>query len=42
MYGAAMDEWIEQRNKILSPEVMKVFNTQALKDCGLDKILRPF
>jgi hypothetical protein len=42
IYGAAMDKWIEQRNKILSPKVMKVFNTQALKDCGLDKILRPF
>jgi len=39
LYGDAMDEWIEQRNKILSPEVIKVFNTQSLIDCGLDKIL---
>lgn len=42
LYGAAMDKWIEQRNKILSPASMKVFNTQALKDCGLDKVMRPF
>ena len=42
MYGAAMDKWIEMRNKFLSPEMMKVFNTRALKDCGLDTILRPF
>ena len=42
MYGAAFDKWIEQRNKILSPVTMKVFNTQSLKDCGLDTILLPF
>jgi hypothetical protein len=42
MYGAAFDNWIEQRNKIMSPEIMKVFNTQSLKDCGLDTILLPF
>jgi len=42
MYGAAFDKWIEQRNKIVSPETMKIFNTQALKDCGLDTILLPF
>ena len=34
----AMDKWIEQRNKIMSPETMKIFNTQSLKDCGLDTI----
>jgi hypothetical protein len=42
MYGAAFDKWIEQRNKIMPPESMKIFNTQALKDCGLDTILLPF
>ena len=42
MYGAAFDKWIEQRNKIMSPEAMKIFNTQSLKDCGLDTILLPF
>jgi hypothetical protein len=45
LYGASMDEWIKQRNKILAPETIKIFNTQSLKDCGLDKILpalRPF
>jgi len=42
IYGANMDIWIEQRNKIMSPEAMKIFNTQSLKDCGLDKILLPF
>ena len=42
MYGDAFDNWIEQRNKILSPEAIKIFNTQALKDCGLDAILLPF
>jgi hypothetical protein len=41
MYGAAFDKWIEQRNKIMSSETMKVFNTQSLKDCGLDGILVP-
>jgi len=39
IYGASMDKWIEQRNKIMSPESMKIFNTQSLKDCGLDKVL---
>lgn len=39
MYGAAMDSWIEQRNKIMSPESMKIFNIQFLEDCGLDKIV---
>ena len=42
MYGAAFDNWIVQRNKIMLPEAMKVFNTQSLKDCGLDTILLPF
>ncbi|HET6766001.1 MAG TPA: FAD-binding protein [Chitinophagaceae bacterium] len=42
MYGAAFDNWIEQRNKIMSPETMKIFNTQSLKDCGLDTLLLPF
>ena len=43
MYGVSMDKWIEQRNKIMPPEAMRIFNTQSLKDCGLDKILlRPF
>ncbi len=42
MYGAAFDNWIEQRNKIMSSETLKIFNTQALKDCGLDTILLPF
>ena len=41
MYGTAFDKWIEQRNKIMSPQTMKVFNTQSLKDCGLDAILLP-
>lgn len=41
MYGAAFDNWIEQRNKIMSPGIMKVFNTQSLKDCGLDTVLLP-
>jgi hypothetical protein len=39
IYGASMDTWIEQRNKIMSQESMKIFNTQSLKECGLDKIL---
>ena len=39
LYGTAMDEWIEQRNRILSPGVIKVFNTQSLIDCGLDTLL---
>ena len=43
MYGAAMDKWIEQRNKMMSPETMRIFNSQSLEDCGLDTILlRPF
>ena len=42
IYGGSMDKWIEQRNKIMSPESMKIFNTQSLKDCGLDTILLPF
>lgn len=42
IYGSSMDTWIEQRNKIMSPESMKIFNTQSLKDWGLDTILQPF
>jgi hypothetical protein len=39
MYGAGIDNWIEQRNKLLSPDSMKIFNTPSLLACGLDKIL---
>jgi FAD/FMN-containing dehydrogenase len=39
LYGSAMDKWIEQRNRLLPVNSMKVFNTQSLVDCGLDKIL---
>jgi len=46
MYGPDMDKWIRQRNKLMPQDSMKIFNTQSLKDCGLDKILpavlRPF
>lgn len=46
LYGASMDKWIEQRNRLMPADSMKVFNTQSLKDWGLDKILpavlRPF
>jgi hypothetical protein len=42
MYGTKMDKWIGQRNKLLPEKSLKVFNTQSLKDCGLDKILPSF
>ncbi len=46
MYGTDMDQWIEQRNRIMPQDSMKIFNIQSLRDCGLDKILpavlRPF
>jgi hypothetical protein len=46
MYGDNMDKWIMARNKLMTPEAMKIFNIQFLQDCGLDKILpaalRPF
>lgn len=46
MYGDDMDKWIQQRNSLMTPESMNIFNTQSLKDCGLDTILpavlRPF
>jgi hypothetical protein len=41
MYGPRMDSWIEQRNKLLTRDAMKIFNTESLIECGLDKIL-PF
>lgn len=41
MYGPAMDKWIEERNKLLPGQSLKIFNTQSLKDCGLDTILPP-
>ena len=39
LFGAAMDKWIEQRNRLMQPDSMRIFNTQSLIDCGLDKIL---
>jgi hypothetical protein len=46
LYGAAVDKWIEQRNRLMPVDSMRIFNTQSLIDCGLDKILpaipRPF
>jgi hypothetical protein len=39
MYGPRMDSWIEQRNKLLTRDAMKIFNTDSLIECGLDKIL---
>ena len=39
MYGDNMDKWIKERNKLLAPEVMNIFNTQLLKDWGLDTVL---
>lgn len=39
MYGPKADAWIAARNKLLKPEVMKVFNNPLIKQWGLDKVL---
>jgi hypothetical protein len=46
LYGSNVDKWIEQRNRLMPADSMKVFNTQSLKDWGLHTVLpavlRPF
>lgn len=39
MYGADKTKWVEQRNKLMSPASMRVFNNQTLKNWGLDEII---
>lgn len=35
MYGAAVDEWIASRNKLLDPQTRAVFTSPFLQQCGL-------
>jgi hypothetical protein len=39
MYGKDATNWIAQRNKLLGPDVMKIFTNPLLKQWGLDKVL---
>lgn len=39
MYGANMTDWINQRNKLMPDESMKIFNIQSLRDWGLSTVL---
>ncbi|MCU7552022.1 FAD-binding protein [Chitinophagaceae bacterium LB-8] len=44
IYGDRRDRWIAARNQLLAPEVISIFNNQALKEWGLDEVrqaLRP-
>jgi FAD/FMN-containing dehydrogenase len=41
IYGANRDKWIAARNKLLTSDVIKVFNNQTLVDWGLDKVVQP-
>jgi FAD binding domain len=36
MYGTAVDEWIDARNKLLDADTIKVFNNPILQQWGLD------
>jgi FAD binding domain len=38
MYGKKTDSWIAARNKLLKPEMIKVFNNPLIAKWGLDKI----
>ncbi|MDR0792410.1 MAG: FAD-binding protein [Chitinophagaceae bacterium] len=39
IYGADLDTWLASRNKILSPQAMKVFTNPIMQEWGLDKIV---
>lgn len=39
MYGTSKTKWVEQRNKLMSPASMRVFNNKLLNDWGLDEII---
>jgi hypothetical protein len=39
MYGTNVDAWIAARNKLLSPEMLKLFTNPLLTEWGLDKVL---
>ncbi len=41
MYGVRRDKWIAARNRLLSAEVIRIFNNQALADWGLDEVVQP-
>jgi len=38
MYGPKRDTWVNARNKLLSPESIKLFNNELLSDWGLDEV----
>jgi hypothetical protein len=40
MYGAKRDRWIAARNKLLSEDVVRVFNNQTLREWGLDEVMQ--
>lgn len=35
MYGAAVDEWVASRNRLLDPQARAVFSSPFLRQCGL-------
>ncbi|MEJ7741047.1 MAG: FAD-binding protein [Chitinophagaceae bacterium] len=44
MFPAEIDKWITARNKLLTPESMKIFGSDTLSEWGLDRVvsqLRP-
>jgi FAD/FMN-containing dehydrogenase len=40
LYGARRDQWVAARNKLLTPELIRVFNNEALKVWGLDEVMQ--
>ena len=41
MYGDKIDEWIDARNKLLSPEMLQTFTNEFMMGLGLDRINPP-
>ena len=41
MYGDKIDEWIDARNKLLSPEMLQTFTNEFMMGLDLDRINPP-
>jgi FAD/FMN-containing dehydrogenase len=41
MYHANRDKWISARNKLLTGDIIRIFNNQTLADWGLDEVIQP-
>lgn len=40
LYGAKRDRWVAARNKLLTADLIKVFNNETLMEWGLDEVIQ--